>query len=135
MSSALFFELRSERFSDAGGESSRRAVQEPFRAVGMESGAEEVSAWAEPCESASGGTVQVLTLRGLAAGAGSCGATLGSTLRALFLRVLAIVVWKNLKSSTNYWFAPSPWDRTAVAIYNGFVASSSFDERRFLFWS
>jgi hypothetical protein len=53
----------------------RRTVQEPFRAVGMESGAEEASAWAKPYESASGGTVQVLTLRGLAAGAESCGAT------------------------------------------------------------
>ena len=102
----------------------------------MGSGAEVAFAWAELCESASVGAVQVLTLRGLAVGAESCGATKGSTLRALFLRLLAIIVWKNLKPS-NHWFAPSPpspRDRTAAAIYNGFVASSNFDERRFLFW-
>jgi hypothetical protein len=47
------------------------------------SGAEMAIAWAELCESASVGAVQDLTLRGLAVEAESCGATKGSTLRAL----------------------------------------------------
>ncbi len=76
---------------------SRRAVQEPFRAVRMGEGAEEAIARTELSESASGGAVQVLTLRGLAEGAELCGATKGSTLRALFPRVFAIVLWKNLQ--------------------------------------
>jgi hypothetical protein len=88
---------------------SRRAVQEPFLAVGVGSGAEVAFVRAGLCESALVGAVQVLTLRGLTEGTESWRSTKGSTLRALCLRFLAIVVRKNLRPS-DHCYTPSPRD-------------------------